>query len=733
MLGKLAYRNVKRQTSSYLIYFITVVFTVSLMFAVNNILYSDELRKLADDFEYSTQILVFFICFVALVVGFVVAYATAFLLRKRKKEFGTYLLLGIKRSAVLRLFVIENLIVGAVSFALGCVLGLGVFQILNYVVCAIIGGHFGPLGLAPDSFVLTLLLWTGIFLVSILYSGYKLGKSTITVLVKDKGAEKKQPRKKITTTVTFLVLLTAIIAACAVEVWFFLKVFSSTPYDFGITFEVAYMVIPTAGIFALAFLTGIIPKKPKIEQFLAFFMLALIIAATAFSLFAFTEYINFWKRSENLFNYEVYYALLPTGIAILISAIFLFYFFSRSFYLSRLAGNKKLQGSNIFHYRQMSSALTRNAAIMGMIAVLLSFSLFFTSFSLSSRYLQMEEIDSYMPFDVIGWWENGETEQNVGSVAQMKAETEKYSEITFSHEYNLYHSVLDPSNRSGEDEELWYSIIKESDLNVLMRALKKPEFSISDNGFYVIEAPWQNTPEIGSTISISDKELKLEGIRYERLNHGRGTARIYDYFIAVPDSLLTESQWEAYREHTILVMNTKDYLPPAFVDVFSMRDEFGNTKYNVRSKYLIIDSINVDAAVTLASVLYLGVTFIFIAMAILSLKVMSDADLDKKRYAILSMLGTDEKRQRKIMFRQILTFFAAPMAIPLFMAFPSALISALWSYFQIGFIPSEIYMIGITVPLIYTAIYACYFAATYYLSVRNNIKPLETPRVKIIK
>lgn len=40
MMLSLAFRNIRRQMSTYVIYFITVVFIVALMFAVNNVLFS---------------------------------------------------------------------------------------------------------------------------------------------------------------------------------------------------------------------------------------------------------------------------------------------------------------------------------------------------------------------------------------------------------------------------------------------------------------------------------------------------------------------------------------------------------------------------------------------------------------------------------------------------------------------------------------------------------------------
>ena len=48
MFVKLAVRNVRRQIQSYLIYFVTVALSIALLFAVNNLSYSDRMQALSE-------------------------------------------------------------------------------------------------------------------------------------------------------------------------------------------------------------------------------------------------------------------------------------------------------------------------------------------------------------------------------------------------------------------------------------------------------------------------------------------------------------------------------------------------------------------------------------------------------------------------------------------------------------------------------------------------------------
>ena len=75
MLSKLALRNVKRQVGNYLIYFMTVSFTVAMLFAISNVIFSENLTEfiLLMDLKQGMIGAVVFICSI---VAFVLSYAT---------------------------------------------------------------------------------------------------------------------------------------------------------------------------------------------------------------------------------------------------------------------------------------------------------------------------------------------------------------------------------------------------------------------------------------------------------------------------------------------------------------------------------------------------------------------------------------------------------------------------------------------------------------------------------
>ena len=97
MLLKLAVRNMRRSLRDYAIYFVTLLIAVTVFYAFNSIgsqqiLFDMETSASRSVFDSTTYILGMFSVVVACVLGFLILYANQFLIRRRKREFGTYLL-----------------------------------------------------------------------------------------------------------------------------------------------------------------------------------------------------------------------------------------------------------------------------------------------------------------------------------------------------------------------------------------------------------------------------------------------------------------------------------------------------------------------------------------------------------------------------------------------------------------------------------------------------------------
>ena len=127
-LSKLSARNAKRQAKDYLVYFVTVVMAAALLYSFNALTFSREIKTLSEGMKMLSFMIALATVVVVCVFGWLVAYATKFMLLRRGPELGTYLLIGLENRQVARLFFLENLAVGGCALALGAVLGGLLYQ-----------------------------------------------------------------------------------------------------------------------------------------------------------------------------------------------------------------------------------------------------------------------------------------------------------------------------------------------------------------------------------------------------------------------------------------------------------------------------------------------------------------------------------------------------------------------------------------------------------------------------
>lgn len=139
MLGKLAFRNARRSLRDYFICLITITISFSLIFAFNLAASSDAVIRLSEGMASFKTIIMFVNIVVIFVVCFLINYTADFIFEKRSKEFGMYMLLGIKKTAIAKMFVLENLILGLFSLILSIPSGLVISQFISLIIVNAIG------------------------------------------------------------------------------------------------------------------------------------------------------------------------------------------------------------------------------------------------------------------------------------------------------------------------------------------------------------------------------------------------------------------------------------------------------------------------------------------------------------------------------------------------------------------------------------------------------------------
>ncbi len=164
-LSKLSLRNAQRQARDYLVYFVTVVMAAALLYSFNGLVFSQEIITLSKSISVLPLMIVLASVVVVCVFGWLVAYATRFMLLRRGRELGLYLLIGLENRQLARLFFLENLTVGGCALVLGTALGGLLYQVFRAIVLALFGLPYAfSFGFSLPAFWLTVLYFALIYL-----------------------------------------------------------------------------------------------------------------------------------------------------------------------------------------------------------------------------------------------------------------------------------------------------------------------------------------------------------------------------------------------------------------------------------------------------------------------------------------------------------------------------------------------------------------------------------------
>ena len=121
MLARLAVGNIRKSIADFGIYFLTVVLGVAVFYAFNSMSQQRTVLAMTESqdkiFELLGTVIGGVSVFIACVLVFLVVYANRFLVKRRKREFGIYLMLGMSTGDVVKIVAVESLITGAASLA----------------------------------------------------------------------------------------------------------------------------------------------------------------------------------------------------------------------------------------------------------------------------------------------------------------------------------------------------------------------------------------------------------------------------------------------------------------------------------------------------------------------------------------------------------------------------------------------------------------------------------------
>lgn len=191
MFSKLALKNVRRSVKDYGVWFLTIAFGVCLFYVFNALENQSVLRFLAQNpkvnvVEAIQRLIGILSVFVWVVLAFLILYASGFLIRRRKSELGTYLLLGMERWQVARLLLVETVCIGVLALAAGLALGVLAAWGLSAFTATLfaVPMTFFTFELSLPALAKTALSFAAIFLLVMVYHAFAVSRCRLIDLMR---------------------------------------------------------------------------------------------------------------------------------------------------------------------------------------------------------------------------------------------------------------------------------------------------------------------------------------------------------------------------------------------------------------------------------------------------------------------------------------------------------------------------------------------------------------------
>lgn len=687
MLFKISLKNIRKSLKDYTVYFFTLILGVAIFYVFNAIdsqsVMLDVRANVMDIIKLMNDILSGVSVFVSCILGFLIIYASRFLIKRRNKEFGIYLTLGMSKRKISVILFFETLLIGIVSLVAGLVIGTILSQFMSVIVANMFDADMTKFKFifSMKACVKTLIYFAIMYVLVMIFNTFSISRcKLIDLLNAGKKTEKVTMKNPVVCTIVFVI-------------------------GVGILSYAYWMV--TRGVRTLNTFDkiGIPIALGCVATFLIFW------SVSGFMIRIFTSIKSVYYKGVNSFVLRQFCSKINTTV-FSTTVICIMLFITISVLSAALS---------------MKDSLSKDLDSMCPVDVQLAK---YSYDAMSEAYAtsqNMNEKDREMLEDsklsII------ETLNNSGFDAQ------KYFKDVV--EYNIYNTGLTVKDTLGDINTDDYQFMADAimpvitigDYNSVARLYGNSTYELNDDE-YIIVADYKNMVMIRNQalkkeiiLSVNGKEYKP---RYNECKDGFvqiGVQNMNDGILVVPDNAVKPQQ---VRNMGL----SADYRADTKEERYSIETQLDNLMKNISFKKSFISwnsrielaesSVGLGALVTFIA-LYLGIIFLISSAAILALRELSDSADNKERYGMLRKLGVDERMIDMALFKQIGIFFAFPLIL--------ALIHSVFGIKFINIILATMGMssmaasIGLTLAFV-AVIYGGYFLITYLCS-RSIIRPVR--------
>ena len=687
MLFKISLKNIRKSLKDYTVYFFTLILGVAIFYVFNAIdsqsVMLDVRENMMDIIKLMNNMLSGVSVFVSCILGFLIIYASRFLIKRRNKEFGIYLTLGMSKRKISAILFFETLVIGIVSLVAGLVIGTILSQFMSVIVANMFDADMTKFKFifSMKACIKTLIYFAIMYVLVMIFNTFSISRcKLIDLLNAGKKTEKVTMKNPVVCTIVFVI-------------------------GVGILSYAYWMV--TRGVESINIINkiGVPIALGCVATFLIFW------SVSGFMIRIFTSIKSVYYKGVNSFVLRQFCSKINTTV-FSTTVICIMLFITISVLSAALS---------------MKDSLSKDLDSMCPVDVQLAK---YSYDAMSEAYAtsqNMNEKDREMLEDsklsII------ETLNNSGFDAQ------KYFKDVV--EYNIYNTGLTVKDTLGDINTDDYQFMADAimpvmtigDYNSVARLYGNSTYELNDDE-YIIVADYKNMVMIrnqalkkGIILSVNGKEYKP---RYNECKDGFvkiGVQNMNDGILVVPDNAVKPQQ---VRNMGL----SADYRADTKEERYSIETQLDNLMKNISFKKSFISwnsridlaesSVGLGALVTFIA-LYLGIIFLISCAAILALRELSDSADNKERYGMLRKLGVDERMIDMALFKQIGIFFAFPLIL--------ALIHSVFGIKFINIILATMGMssmaasIGLTLAFV-AVIYGGYFLITYLCS-RSIIRPVR--------
>ena len=617
MYFKLALKNVKKSFKDYAVYFFTLIVGVSIFYMFNSIESQTLMLELTNTkhemLETMSQVLSIISVFVAFILAFLIIYASGFLMKRRKKEFGIYMLLGMKKRKISRIILAETLLVGIISLIVGLVVGIGLSQLMSVVVANMFEANMTNFAFTFSSSALikTCIYFAIIYLIIMIFNVISVNRCKLIDLINSKKKSEQVKLKNMTLCVIIFLIAVAMLGYAYYNV--------TINRDNLVKQEQVLMQI----------ILGIV------STFLIFWSLSGMLLKIVM-----TMKKTYYKGINAFVTKQLSSKINTTVISTTIICLMLFVticIFSTAMSLNDAMNDKIAELPNV------DIEINKNKDGKGC--------------SIKEEFKQ-NSIDTEKYFKEI----HSLNIYNTNQVTQKDALGETVDEVL---EEN-------PSMKLALDEE--EQMIKISEYNEIAKLLGKETFELKSDQYIVI-SDQEYMSRIRSRALKTNPILNINGKQYTpKYEEIKNISLEIDSdmkntgIIVIPDNAVSEDMKAINK--VFANYNTDDKKEKLKIEgeVKKSLQNFGHT-YSITRQELADSSIGFGAMVVFLG-LYLGIVFLISSGAIIALKELSESNDNKERYDVLRKIGCSEKVINRALFKQIGLFFLFPLLLAIIHSVP---------------------------------------------------------------